>query len=142
MRVGIGHELEDFFRAVVIENDLVPFDRLYLGDAGNQVTDPVQILLGWTRALILDDAMRVGSPYRDTPQLHLELGLLRDGRIAVERQRYNEAVNSYNTAVRKFPNSLVASFRGLKTTEAYFKSSSGAETAPKVDFGTGEKGRS
>ena len=35
-----------------------------------------------------------------------------ENRIAVERRRYNETVRAYNTAVRTFPASLVASFRG------------------------------
>src|SRR5882757_6848408 len=38
-----------------------------------------------------------------------------ENRIAVERQRYNEVVRDYNTAVRQFPASIVASLRGFKT---------------------------
>ena len=52
----------------------------------------------------------------------------------MERQRYNETVKTYNTAVREFPASLVASLRGFKTDFAYFEAAKGAETAPKVDF--------
>jgi LemA protein len=57
-----------------------------------------------------------------------------ENRIAVERQRYNEVVRDYNTAVRQFPGSIVASFRGFKTDFAYFDAPKEAETAPKVDF--------
>jgi LemA protein len=57
-----------------------------------------------------------------------------ENRVAVERQRYNETVKTYNTAVRQFPASLVASFRGFKTDFAYFEAGKEAETAPKVDF--------
>lgn len=57
-----------------------------------------------------------------------------ENRIAVERQRYNESVQSYNTAVRQFPGSLVAGFRGFAPSDAYFKSAEGAEEAPTVDF--------
>lgn len=64
-----------------------------------------------------------------------------ENRITVERQRYNESVRAYNTTVRKFPHSLVASFRGFEPKEAYFEAAKGAEEAPKVDF-TGEAGKS
>lgn len=57
-----------------------------------------------------------------------------ENRIAVERQRYNEAVQSYNTAVRQFPGSVVAGFRGFAPSDAYFKAAGGAEEAPTVDF--------
>jgi LemA protein len=57
-----------------------------------------------------------------------------ENRIAVERQRYNETVRDYNTAVRQFPASLVASLRGIKTDFAYFEAPKEAQTAPKVDF--------
>jgi LemA protein len=57
-----------------------------------------------------------------------------ENRVAVERQRYNETVKTYNTAVRQFPASLVASLRSFKTDFAYFEAAKEAETAPKVDF--------
>jgi LemA protein len=57
-----------------------------------------------------------------------------ENRIAVERQRYNEAVQAYNTAVRQFPGSVVAGFRGFAPSDAYFKAAGGAEEAPTVDF--------
>ena len=39
-----------------------------------------------------------------------------ENRIAVERQRYNEAARAYNTAVRQLPGSLVAGLRGFAPT--------------------------
>jgi LemA protein len=57
-----------------------------------------------------------------------------ENRISVERERYNETVKTYNTAVRVFPASLVASLRGFKTEFSYFEAAKDAETAPKVDF--------
>ncbi len=57
-----------------------------------------------------------------------------ENRVAVERQRYNEVVRTYNTAVRQFPASLVASFRGFTTDKPYFEGSPTAQEAPKVDF--------
>lgn len=58
-----------------------------------------------------------------------------ENRISVERDRYNEAVAEYNTAVRSVFGSMVASFKGLKPKESYFKSEEAAKEAPKVKFG-------
>src|SRR6202043_385266 len=55
-------------------------------------------------------------------------------RIAVERPRYNETVQDYNTYLSLFPNNLVASFSGFARNDAYFKTDEGARQAPKVDF--------
>src|SRR5207248_1733054 len=60
-----------------------------------------------------------------------------ENRIAVERRRYNEAVQDYNTFIATFPNSLVASLSGFTRNDAYFKTEEGARQVPKVDFGTG-----
>ncbi len=57
-----------------------------------------------------------------------------ENRISVERQRYNETLRSYNTAVRQFPGSLITGMRGLAPNNAYFEAAKGAEEAPKVDF--------
>ena len=57
-----------------------------------------------------------------------------ENRIAVERRRYNETVQDYNTYISLFPNSLVASIAGFTRNDAYFKTDEGARTAPKVNF--------
>jgi LemA protein len=57
-----------------------------------------------------------------------------ENRIAVERKRYNDAVQDYNTYISLFPNSLVASFGGFTRNDAYFKTEEGARQAPKVNF--------
>src|SRR6476660_3622093 len=57
-----------------------------------------------------------------------------ENRIAVERRRYNDSVQDYNTYISLFPNSLVASFAGFTRNDAYFRTDEGARTAPKVDF--------
>jgi LemA protein len=57
-----------------------------------------------------------------------------ENRIAVERRRYNEAVQDYNTYISLFPNSLVASIAGFRRNDAYFKTDEGARSAPKVNF--------
>src|SRR5437764_753717 len=57
-----------------------------------------------------------------------------ENRIAVERRRYNEVVQDYNTYISLFPNSLVASIGGFTRNDAYFKTEEGSRTAPKVNF--------
>jgi len=59
-----------------------------------------------------------------------------ENRIAVERRRYNETVQDYNTFIALFPNSLVASMSGFTRNDAYFKTEEGARAVPKVSFGT------
>jgi LemA protein len=54
-------------------------------------------------------------------------------RIKVARHDFNAAVAQYNTSVRGFPSSVVASFLGFKPKEG-FRSDAGAETAPEVKF--------
>ena len=56
-----------------------------------------------------------------------------ENRIATARRDYNDAVQSYNTAIRKFPNSLIAGLFGFEQ-KAYFQASSGAENVPNVEF--------
>lgn len=58
-----------------------------------------------------------------------------ENRISVERDRYNEAVQTYNNKVKRFPGSLLANLFGFEE-KAYFEAVDGAETAPAVDFGT------
>ena len=59
-----------------------------------------------------------------------------ENRIAVERQRYNEAAQQFNTAVRRFPANLVANMSGFKQ-KAYFRGTPGSEQAPDVNFNFG-----
>lgn len=56
-----------------------------------------------------------------------------ENRISVERRRFNETVQSFNTMIRRFPASFIASMAGFKE-KAYFSAVSGAEQAPKVQF--------
>ncbi len=56
-----------------------------------------------------------------------------ENRIAVERRRFNQAVQAYNTAIRKFPANIIASFFGFQP-KPYFKAQAGTEQAPKVQF--------
>jgi len=56
-----------------------------------------------------------------------------ENRVANERRRFNESVRAYNTAVRIFPSSLVASLRGFRE-KPFFEAAPGSEVAPKVQF--------
>ena len=56
-----------------------------------------------------------------------------ENRIAVERKRYNETVQTFNTTIRQFPTNLVAGFAGA-SPKALFSADAGASTAPKVQF--------
>ncbi len=59
-----------------------------------------------------------------------------ENRIAVERMRYNESAQSFNTARMSFPTVVIAGFFGSRFNEKpFFKSQPGAENAPKVNFG-------
>jgi LemA protein len=56
-----------------------------------------------------------------------------ENRITVARNRFNESVQAYNTRLRTFPTSMIASFTGFKEKQ-YFASKPGAENAPAVKF--------
>ena len=60
-----------------------------------------------------------------------------ENRITVERQKFNEAIRQYNTAVKQFPNSLLAGLFGF-APKPYFQATAGAETPPKVQFDFGK----
>jgi LemA protein len=57
-----------------------------------------------------------------------------ENRINVSRQRYNEAVETFNFSIRKFPNSLTNSILLHLDRKEYFKADEGAKAAPKVKF--------
>jgi len=77
------------------------------------------------------------------PQLKSDANFMRlqdelagtENRIAVERRKYNETVQKYNTTIELFPNNIAASLFGFQRNDAYFKTDPGARTAPKVTFG-------
>ena len=58
-----------------------------------------------------------------------------ENRIAVERMRFNETAQQYNTYLRRFPNVFFAGLFGFEQ-KPYFAADAGAERAPSVDFGT------
>ena len=57
-----------------------------------------------------------------------------ENRIAVERRRYNDAVQDYNTYIGLFPNSIFAGWAGFKPNNAYFSATESGREVPKVAF--------
>lgn len=56
-----------------------------------------------------------------------------ENRITVERQKFNDDVQDFNTYIRKFPQVMLAGMYGFKD-KAFFAADKGAEKAPKVEF--------
>jgi LemA protein len=91
----------------------------------------------------LDGALRrLLAIAENYPQLRSNENFLRlqdelagtENRIAVERKRYNDALQDYNTYIGLFPNSVWAGIAGFKRNDAYFAAAEGTRTVPKVDF--------
>jgi LemA protein len=113
----------------------------------NAPTDPTQLAqfeqaqarLGsaLSRLLVVAERypqLRATASFRDL-QAQLE-GT--ENRIAVERGRFNEAVQAYNTAIKRFPAALFAGMFG-HTPKPYFAATAGAERPPEVKFDFGPK---
>src|SRR6202167_806821 len=57
-----------------------------------------------------------------------------ENRIAVERKRYNDTLQDYDTYIQKFPNNVFANYAGFKPNEAYFAATAESRQVPKVNF--------
>lgn len=57
-----------------------------------------------------------------------------ENRIAVERRKYNETVQKYNTDIELFPKNVAASVFGFHREDAYFQADAASKQAPKVKF--------
>src|SRR6201993_5399734 len=57
-----------------------------------------------------------------------------ENRIAVERKRYNDTLQDYNTYIQQFPTNIYAAWAGFKANEAYFEATPGSREVPKVNF--------
>jgi LemA protein len=91
----------------------------------------------------LDSALgRLLAIVENYPQLRSSENFLRlqdelagtENRIAVERRRYNEALQDYNTYLGLFPNNVIAGMSGFSRDDAYFNADQSARQAPKVQF--------
>lgn len=56
-----------------------------------------------------------------------------ENRLSVAREEYNEAVQEYNTTIRKFPNNIISGMMGFNTMDKY-QASQEAQSAPEVNF--------
>jgi LemA protein len=91
----------------------------------------------------LDSALgRLLAISENYPNLKADQGFLRlqdqlegtENRIAVERRRYNQTLQDYNTFIRQFPNSIWAGMAGFQPDNAYFQASEASKQAPTVKF--------
>ena len=91
----------------------------------------------------LDGALgRLLAIAENYPQLRSNENFLRlqdelagtENRIAVERRKYNEAVQRYNTDIALFPQNIAAGMFGFQREDAYFRAEAAAKEVPKVKF--------
>ncbi|MGA8012787.1 MAG: LemA family protein [Candidatus Acidiferrales bacterium] len=57
-----------------------------------------------------------------------------ENRIAVERKRYDDAIQAYNTFITLFPNNVIAGIAGFARNDAYFAATEASRAVPKVQF--------
>ena len=91
----------------------------------------------------LDGALgRLLAVVENYPQLKSNENFLRlqdelagtENRISVERKRYDDAIQAYDTYIGLFPNNLVAGLSGFRRNDAYFAASEASRQVPKVEF--------
>ncbi len=107
-------------------DDLTPENIARFQQAQNQLSGALSRLMATVEAY----------PDLKANQNFLELQAQLEGtenRIAVERRKYNELVQDYNTTVRSFPNNLMAGIFGFER-KGHFQADPGAERAPTVQF--------
>ena len=107
----------------------------------------------WTKAGTVDEKIKAASAVdsalsrlllvvENYPNLKADQTFLKlmdelsgtENRIAVERMRYNEAVQDYNISVRTMPGNIVAAIFGYKPATIYFKAEERARAVPEVKF--------
>jgi LemA protein len=91
----------------------------------------------------LDGALvKVLALTENYPQLRSNESFLRlqdelagtENRIAVERRRYDDAIQDYNTYIATFPNNIFAGWAGFQRNDAYFAATPASRAVPKVEF--------
>ena len=138
-------------------NDLIPnLVNTVKGYAAHEKTvfeDVTKARSQWANAGTIDEKVKAASSIdsalarlmvvvENYPTLKADQTFLRlmdelsgtENRIAVERMRYNEAVQDYNITVRTFPGNVVAGLFGYKPATAYFKAEEKAKSVPEVKF--------
>lgn len=140
-------------RRVDLIPNLVESVKGYAQFEKSTLTEITQLRTQWTNAKTVDEKISVGTqldsvisrllvvfenyPELKTVQTVNNLMVQLEGtenRISVARRDYNDAVRSYNTALRLFPTNLIANTFGFEK-KPFFESQTGSETAPKVDIG-------
>ena len=138
-------------------NDLIPnLVNTVKGYAAHEKTvfeDITKARSQWANANTLDDKVKAASNtdsalarlmvvVENYPTLKADQTFLQlmdelsgtENRIAVERMRYNGAVQDYNITVRSFPGNVVAGMFGYKPATSYFKAEEKANSVPEVKF--------
>lgn len=138
-------------------NDLIPnLVNSVKGYAAHEKTVFMEVTAArsqWAKAATVDEKVKAAGAVdaalgrlllvaENYPNLKADQTFLRlmdelagtENRIAVERMRYNEAVQDYNITVRTFPGNIVAKKFGFKVATEYFKAEENAKTVPEVKF--------
>jgi len=138
-------------------NDLIPnlvnSVKGYAAHEKTVFTEVTQARSQWAKATTVEDKVKAAGAVdaalsrlllvaENYPNLKADQTFLRlmdelsgtENRIAVERMRYNEAVQDYNITVRTFPGNIIAKKYGYKVASEYFKAQEKAKLVPEVKF--------
>jgi LemA protein len=139
-------------RRIDLIPNLVNSVKGYMQFESSLLSEITSLRSGWMTAKSVNDQVNYGNAldsalgrllvvYENYPELKSveTVSSLMDelagteNRISVERMRYNDAVKSYNTAIKTFPNVLIANMFGFDD-RTYFQSTPGAENPPQVNL--------
>ncbi|MFW2851802.1 LemA family protein [Sphingomonas sp. TX0543] len=111
--------------------------------SGDQLTDPAAVQRYQTaQAGLTMSLQRLQEAYPELKSQGNYTTLMSqlegtENRITIARNDYNSAVQQYNTTIRTFPNAIGAKiFYGAKPMVPFAATTPGADTAPKVNFGS------
>ena len=123
---GIVNARSKATQVTVDPENLTPEELQKFNEAQGELSGALGKLLAITEAY----------PDLKANQNFLELQAQLEGtenRIATERKKFNEVAMGYNTLIRRFPKSIIASIFGFER-KGYFVAQEGADNAPKVEF--------
>ena len=123
---GIVNARSKATQVTVDPENLTPEELQKFNEAQGELSGALGKLLAITEAY----------PDLKANQNFLELQAQLEGtenRIATERKKFNEVAMGYNTLIRRFPKSIIASVFGFER-KGYFEAQEGAENAPKFEF--------
>jgi len=125
-RASVGRVNIDASKAPTDPNQLVEFDRAQ-GQLGSALSRLLVVAENYPQLKATSNFQSLQAQLEGT-----------ENRIAVERGRFNEVVQSYNSAVKRFPAVLFAGAMGFQP-RAYFTAAAGSDKAPEVKFDFGKK---